>query len=116
MKPTVLFVITEDPRTSARPAEAIRIAAGVGTWKKVDVRVYLRDAAVLVLSEFADELVDEDNFTRYLPILREFAEPVLVQKDNPLLEDLGEPTLPFEEIDDNQFALRCGQSTYLTRF
>jgi sulfur relay (sulfurtransferase) DsrF/TusC family protein len=116
MKPTVLFVITQDPRKSARPAEAIRIAAGVGTWKKTDIRVYLRDAAVLVLSEFTDELVDEDNFIRYLPILGEFAKPVLVQHGSPRLADLGEPALPFEEIDDDQLAVLCGECTCLARF
>ena len=48
-KPSILFVIDADPRTSGRPAEAIRIAAGVAVWRKVNVSVYLRKAAALIL-------------------------------------------------------------------
>ena len=65
MNPGALFVIDTDPRSSGRPAEAVRIAAGVGVWKRIDVAVYLRDAAILILGENTDELVDQDNFTRY---------------------------------------------------
>ena len=116
MNPRFLFIISSDPRTSARPAEAIRIAAGVGTWKKVDVDVYLRDAGVLVLSEFADELIDEDNFPRYLPIIGEFGRPILVQKNAPLFTEVGTPPLPFLEITDEQLAARAGESSDVARF
>ena len=116
MNPSVLFLVTSDPRVSARPAEAIRIAAGIGTWKKVDITVYLRDAAVLALSEFTDELVDEDNYSRYLPIVAEFGRPVYVQRGAPLLAELGEAPQPFEEIDDTQLALLAARSKYVLRF
>src|SRR5437773_11197995 len=91
MKPSVLFVVNSDPRTSPRPAEAIRIAAGVGAWKQVEVSVCLCEAAVLALGEFVDELVDEDNFTRYWPILGESGRPIYVETGAPLLKDLGQP-------------------------
>lgn len=116
MKPSLLFLVASDPRTSARPAEAIRIAAGVGAWQKATVRLYLRDEAVLALSEFTDELIDEDNFTRYLPMLRDAHPPVWVQKGNPLLAELGEPAVPFAEIDDAQLARHCAESNHVLRF
>ena len=116
MKPSALFIITGDPRQDGRTAEAIRIAAGVGTWKKVDVTVYLRDAAVLALSEYPDELVDEDNFTRYFPIVGEFGRPVYVQRGASLLSEIGQATLPYEEIDDAQLAALCAQNRYVLRF
>ena len=116
MKPSLLFIVASDPRTSARPAEAVRIAAGVGAWQKAEVHLYLRGAAVLALSEFADELIDEDNFTRYLPMLRHGDQRLWVQKGNPLLADLGQPALPFEEIDDAQLARRCAASSHVLRF
>ncbi|MEI7729773.1 MAG: hypothetical protein WCO56_09370 [Verrucomicrobiota bacterium] len=115
MKPTALFIVTSDPRLSHRPAEAIRIAAGVGTWKKVGITLYLREAAVLALSEYADGLVDEDNFIRYLPILKDFG-PVYVQRGEALLEELGAATLPYEEIDDAQLATLAAQHTDVLRF
>lgn len=116
MKPSVLVIISGDPRTSARPAEAIRIAAGVGTWKKVDVSVYLRDAGVLALSEFPDDLMEEDNYTRYFPIVGEFGRPVYVQKGAALLADIGQATLPFEEISDDQLAALAARHQYVLRF
>jgi len=116
VKPSILFIITSDPRTSPRPAEAIRIAAGVGTWKKVDVSVYLRDAAVLALSEFADEFVDEENYTRYFPIIGEFGRPIYVQREAPLLAELGEATLPFQEVSDVELAALVAQQSYTARF
>lgn len=116
MNPSILFIISSDPRQSPRPAEAIRIAAGVGTWKKADVSVYLRDAAVLALSEFADEFVDEENYTRYFPIIREFGRPIYVQRGAPLLMEIGEPSLRFEEISDEEFASLAARHKYTTRF
>lgn len=116
MKPSLLFIVESDPRTSARPAEAIRIAAGVGAWQKAAVRIYLRGPAVLALGEFAEELADGDNFPRYLPMLRETRQPVWVQKGNSLLAECGEVALPVEEIDDAQLAGHCAQSSHVLRF
>ena len=114
--PKVLFIVTGDPRVRPRPAEAVRIAAGVGAWKKVDITLYLRDTAVLALSEFADELVDEDNFTRYLPIAAESGRPIYVQKGSPQLAELGEPALKYQEISDDELANLAADSNYVLRF
>ena len=116
MNPSALVIITGDPRASAKPAEAIRIAAGVGTWKKADIRVYLRGPAVLALSEYVDEFVDEDNFSRYFPIVGEFGRPVYVQKNAPLLGKIGESPLRFQEIDDAQLAKLAADSNYVLHF
>ena len=116
MNPKVLFIVTGDPRTSPKPAEAIRIAAGVGTWKKADISVYLRDEAVLALSEYADEFIDEDNYTRYFPIVGEFGRPIYVQKSAPLLTEIGEAPLKFQEIGDDELATLAAESNYVVRF
>jgi hypothetical protein len=116
MNPKLLVIVDSDPRTGPRPAEAIRVAAGVGTWKRADVTLYLRGPAVLALSEFADELVDEDNFVRYMPILGDFGRPIYVQAGAPGLADLGEARLPFEEIDDAHLARLAAGSNQVMRF
>jgi len=116
MTPRTLFMITGDPRTSPRPAEAIRIAAGVGVWKKNEIQIYLRGSAVLALSEFADELVDADSFTRYLPIIGEWGQPVYVERGAALLADLGESPLKYQEITDVELADLSAQANYLARF
>ena len=116
MKPKVLVLITSDPRTSGRPAEAIRIAAGVGTWKKADVSVYLGGSAVACLGEYVDELIEEDNFTRYLPIVREWGRPVWVEAGSVELAQLGEASVPFAEIGVPELAEQIAQATYVLRF
>ena len=116
MKPSLLFIVSSDPRLSPRPAEAIRIAAGVGTWKKADVRIYLRRAAVLALTEYPDELIDEDNFTRYLPITRDFGHPIYVEAGSKFIAELGEAVLPFEEIGHAALADICVNSDNVLHF
>ncbi len=78
--PRTLVVVETDPRTSPRPAEAIRIAAGIGAWKKTEVTLLLRGAAGYSLQEYADELVDEDHFTHYLPLVVESERPIYVEE------------------------------------
>lgn len=75
-----LFVIASDPRKSHRPAEAIRIAAGVGAWKKAEVSVYLWGEGKHILDDAAGDFVDEEHFTRYLPMLQEEGK-IYVHKD-----------------------------------
>jgi sulfur relay (sulfurtransferase) DsrF/TusC family protein len=116
MPTKVLFIVNSDPRTSPRPAEAIRIAAGVGAWKRVEVSMALCESAVLALSEFPDELVDEDNFVRYLPIFRDFGRPIYVETGAPLLEDLGETPVPYERITISQLAAMAAASDCVLRF
>lgn len=113
---TALFIISGDPRTSARPAEGLRVAAGVGAWKKVAVTVYLRDAAILSLGEFVDELIDEDHFTRYLPMLAESGRPVYVQAGSPFLSELGESPILHEPLDDAGLAKLIASHDFLIRF
>lgn len=111
-----LVIVSSDPRTSPRPAEAIRIAAGVGAWKKVTVTLVLCEAAVLSLREFPDELIDEDNFVRYLPIIGEWGRPVLVETGAPLLADLGETPVKYERITLPQLARLAAESDCVLRF
>jgi hypothetical protein len=116
MNTSALFVIESDPRRSGRPAEAVRIAAGVGAWKKVAVAVYLREAAVLVLGEEAEELVDGENYAQYLPVLGASGGPVYVQKGAAALGQLGQAALPFEEISDEQLAGLAAACACVLRF
>ncbi|HZM06310.1 MAG TPA: hypothetical protein VFC44_25195 [Candidatus Saccharimonadales bacterium] len=116
MNPRVLFVVTSDPRRSGRPAEAVRIAAGVGVWQKVEIAIYLRDEAVRALGESSERLIDEDYYTRYWPVLAAASQPVYVQQNAPALRDLGPALLPFAEISDAQLAELAARQDYVLRF
>ena len=88
MKPRVLFIVTGDPRSSTRPAEAVRIAAGVSAWQKADITVYLAESG----------------------------QPIYVQKNASSLAKLGEAAVPFTEISDDQLAQLAAEQTYVMRF
>ena len=116
MKRRVLFIVTSDPRVSARPAEAVRIAAGVGAWETIEAVLYLRGAAVLALGEFAEVLVDGDNFVRYLPLAAEAGRRICVQRVSPLLLELGETRVSFDPVDDDELARLAADSECVVRF
>ena len=116
MSPSLLVIVESDPRENERPAEAIRIAAGVAAWKKATVTVYLRGPAIRALGEWVDDLKEEDNFTRYLPLLAESGRSVLAQAGAPELNDLGESPVKFEVIDDHELARRAAGTRHVLRF
>jgi hypothetical protein len=116
MNAGAIFIIDSDPRRSGRPAEAIRIAAGVGAWRKVVVSVYLRGAAVLVLGQEAEALMEGENYAQYLHVLGESGRPVYVQQGAAALGQLGQATLPFEEISDEQLAGMAAGGGSVLRF
>jgi sulfur relay (sulfurtransferase) DsrF/TusC family protein len=119
MTPRVLFIITSDPRTSGKPAEAIRIAAGVSAWKRTEVSVYLRGAAVLALADDTADLINEENYRHYLPMLIEMIDnkrPIYVEKDCAALADVGESPVRFEQLTDAQLAKLSASQTYVLRF
>lgn len=116
MKPRALFVIQSDPRSSHRPAEAVRAAAGIGAWQRVEVAVYLRGPALLLLSEDTCGLVDEDNLRLYLPVLQRGNLPVLAQANAPELARLGRTPWRWEPMDEAQLAALAAESACVLVF
>ena len=113
--PKTLVLIETDPRTSHRPAEGIRIAAGIGAWKKTEVTLLLRGPAGYSLQEYADELVDEDNFVRYLPIVAESPRPIYLEdsftdtaalKGSAFSYEIITPERAVELIHENDYLIR----------
>ncbi len=113
--PKTLVMVETDPRTSARPAEAIRIAAGIGAWKKTDVTLLLRGPAGYSLQEYADELVDEDNFSHYLPLVAELPRPIYVEDTFTDLAALEHSPWKYEMIPSANVAELVRAHDYLIR-
>ena len=113
--PKTLVMIETDPRSSARPAEGIRIAAGIGAWKKTEVTLLLRGPAGYSLQEFADELVDEDNFVRYLPLVAEGPQPILVEDSFGDFGALEGSSFTYQKIAGGEVADVVAQHDYLIR-
>ena len=116
MNRRALFLVTSDPRQTGRVAEAVRIAAGVGAWPQVEVTLYLHGDAALALGEDAEELIDGDNFTRYLPMLAEAGRIILVQQGVGVTLNSADAPPLLEFIDMAQLAARVAASHCVLRF
>ncbi|MEW6325672.1 MAG: hypothetical protein AB1515_09835, partial [Nitrospirota bacterium] len=92
--PTVLMLITGDPRESHRPAEALRIALGLDSGGKGRMTILLRGPAARLLTDEVDEAVDgEELAEHYLPVFQEWDTTFLV--DPPAAAHLEKKTTEF---------------------
>jgi hypothetical protein len=74
----VLVVISEDPRSSHRANEAMRIALGVVAGEN-EVSIVLAGPAVHLLDDDTDDLVDGDDVAKFRASLRSLGIPVHVE-------------------------------------
>jgi len=80
MAKKIAVVIREDPRTTHRPVEALRIALGLvaGTH---DTTVVLLNDAIRLLSDDLDDVVDMEILEKYLPSIEHLEIPFILQLD-----------------------------------
>ena len=81
-KQPTLVIISEDPRLSHRANEAMRIALGVVAGEN-EVSIVLAGAAVHLLDDNTDELVDGDDVAKYRASLRKLGVPFHVEGPAP---------------------------------
>jgi sulfur relay (sulfurtransferase) DsrF/TusC family protein len=100
MSKRIAVVISEDPRATARPVEALRIALGLyaGDHK---MTVVLLGQAPLLLKEDTEEIIDVDVLEKYLPSFKQLSIPLVVEQGT--VVDVGAngfsvTTLPADEI------------------
>ncbi len=74
---SIVLIIREDPRTSARPVEALRIALGLAAGEN-PITVLLMGEAVQLLAEETDEIVDIEILEKYLPSFEHLQIPFLL--------------------------------------
>src|SRR5262245_18000059 len=111
-----LFIVTNaDPRRTGRAAEAARIAAGVGAWNKVQVDLYLMNAALLGAAEFPEELVDGNLFTEYLPAIEKHGGHIYADKDSPLLKTIV-PAVRLSPASKEELDASMRAATYVMQF
>ena len=116
MKRSVLIIVTGDPRISARPAEAVRIAAGLSTNGRLDVTLCLRGASMLALGGDSEDFVDGDYFTRYLPVVAEDGRVVTAPAGSgePLISD--PPVVPARSLSQEELERLVANSDRILRF
>ncbi len=105
----MLLLIAADPRQSPRAAEAVRLAAGVGAWKRVAIDLYLQGAAVHCLDDACDDWPDGSLLREYLPAIVEHGGAIFhdprnnVGSGSAILPGLSQALTP---ISPNELAAR----------
>lgn len=78
MSKRIAVVISEDPRMTARPVEALRIALGLCAGDH-ETTVILLGQAPSLLMENSDEIIDIDVLEKYIPSFKHLAIPFIVE-------------------------------------
>ncbi len=77
MPPSVVVAIREDPRKSAQPVEALRIALGLATGEN-PLTVILAEESPRMLTDDEESVIDGDILERYLPSVKQLGIPLVV--------------------------------------
>lgn len=78
MSKTIAVVIQEDPRTTHRPVEALRIALGLVAGTHITTVVLLGQANRLIYDD-VDDIVDSEILEKYLPSIQHLELPFILQ-------------------------------------
>lgn len=116
MKPQLLLIIDSDPRHSPRPAEAIRIAAGIGAWDALHLTLYLHGPAVSLLSSESEEFPDGENYERYLPVVRERGHAICIEAGAPFSAQSSTYRENCRAIDRAELARLAAGCAWVMRF
>ncbi len=110
----IIFLIRSNPCENHRPAEAIRIAAGLGTGNN-SIKVILSGESVRVLSPDEEDLEDMDIIEKFLPIIKDWEIPLYVDRDSSAGIDLKKSPYAFRTVDNEEVAeiLAGGHSVFV---
>jgi len=103
MKRRLLIVVSSDPRASHRPAEAVRLAAGLGAWGKIETSLLLLGPALLGADSLPDEWVDGHLFAEQLPLIPAQGGRIYFEAGN-ALRDVINPAVPLEAVSPERLA------------
>lgn len=110
----MLIVIASDPRTSHRPAEAIRVAAGLAALEELPIEVCFCQAAALILHHPPTSFQDGDIIARHLPLIERYCPKIYAESGDPFFE--GKAKLPYQRIGMNELTALANQHSQLLRF
>lgn len=99
----LIMLIRSNPDISARPAEAIRIAAGLGIGKN-PLKIILSGESPRVLSPDEDDLKDIDIIEKFLPMIEEWKIPVYVDKMSLNNINLNKCPYKYHRVDNEEIS------------
>lgn len=104
----LLLILSADPSLTGRPAEAVRLAAGLAACGQLQVRVYLHGPAVKALAPQASDAVDMDLLIQCWPLVASLEAPVLVEAGALQRYGVVETSVPRLEISRSALASWVG--------
>ncbi len=103
MPPTVVVAIREDPRSTARPVEALRVALGLATGEN-PLTVLLLGEAPRLLAGDEEDLQDGEILEKYLPSLRQMGIAFVVPSGAVAAFDLDPTAYSIREAQEAELA------------
>ncbi|MCC6544258.1 MAG: hypothetical protein IT392_07115 [Nitrospirae bacterium] len=110
----IIFLIRSRPSESHKPAEAIRIAAGLGTGNN-SIKIILSGESVRILSPDEDDLEDIDIIEKFLPIIKDWEIPLYVDSGALAAIDLKSSPYAYRTVDNDEMSeiLAGGHSIFV---
>ncbi|MBO34688.1 MAG: hypothetical protein CMO64_00635 [Verrucomicrobiales bacterium] len=115
-KPILLVVIDTDPRQNPRPAEALRMAGGIGVWDQVQVHVCLRGEASWAHAGDVSNLPNGAMYKQFIPMVRESGGRVFIQSTDDSCMAIDADTLMTMNLKDEKLAALATKADYVLRF
>lgn len=101
MTAKLILLIRSNPDNSHRPAEAIRIAAGLGIGEN-PLKIILTGESPRILSPDEEDLVDLEILEKFLPMINEWNIPIYVDKMSLNNINLNNSPYKYRVADNNE--------------
>ena len=110
----IIVVLREDPMTTGRPVEGLRIALGLSTGS-IPLMIILLGKARILLTEDALDVKDAEILEKYLPVIQELELPLVIpqgsSKDYSIDPDFSVKEASISEI--NSYLLNADRAMVL---
>ena len=112
MSKRIAVVISEDPRITARPVEALRIALGLCAGDH-ETTVILLGRASHMLAEDTEEIIDVDVLEKYLPSFQHLAVPFVIEAGTAIGVYSGDYSVTPQTVDEIRQFVRSVDRTLI---
>ena len=99
MSKRIAVVISEDPRVTARPVEALRIALGLCAGDH-ETTVILLGQSSIMLTEDTEEIIDVDVLEKYLPSFQHLGVPFVIEAGTSIGGCSGDYSVTLRTVDE----------------
>ena len=98
----IIFLIRSNPKEDPRVAEAVRMAAGLGTGQN-PVRIILSGEGLHLITDDPEEMADGEILEKFLPVFQEWNIPVYLDREG-AEENLPARNLSARPVDSGTLA------------